>query len=131
MPHYFFDLRDGKDGIKDLEGVELADDRAARHEAEKIAHQLMQHAERSTRHWRLDVSDAERKSLFGLPFASVDETLAHLHPATRLLIERAAETWRGLLEAQFRSRILILQSRAIIARSQNKPYIAASRGQRI
>jgi hypothetical protein len=131
MTLFYFNLRDGTDGVRDPDGTDLPDSNAAYWEAEQIAHDLMRNVERRPRHWQLEIHDADDRLLFAMPFAAVDRTLANFEPRARRLIERHAEIARALLETQHRSRVLIRRSRAIIARSKKRPYLAACRGARV
>jgi hypothetical protein len=83
------------------------------------------------RHWQLDVSDDSGKVLFHVPFAAADHTIDHLAPKTRRLVQRLCQRQRELTEAVFEARLTILRSRAVRARSQGKPYLAAEFGRRL
>ena len=131
MPRYHFHLRDGAAGVTDLEGTNLPGPAAARAYAAQVARELMARAEVKRRHWRLDVSDDTGKVLFNVPFAEVDITINHLCPTTRGLVERLCRNTRELAEAVFEGRLAVLKSKAIRARSNGKPYLAAHVGRQI
>jgi hypothetical protein len=131
MPRYCFNLRDGAAGVMDPEGTVLADEAAAKAYATCIARELMARFEVQRRHWQLDVSDESGKVLFHVPFVDADDTIDHLSPKTRRLIERLCERQRELAETMFAARLIILRSRAVCARSQGKPYLAAQFGRRL
>src|SRR5262245_13245804 len=131
MPRYHFHLRDGAGGVTDPEGTDLPGSTAARAYAAQVAGELMSRAEKKKRHWQLDVSDATGKVLFDVPFAAVDSTIDHLCPTTRRLVERLCRNTRELAEAVFEARLAVLKSKAIRARSNGKPYLAAHFGRRI
>jgi hypothetical protein len=131
MSLFYFNLRDGTDGIQNSDGIDLPDRDAAYWEAEQIADELMRNTKRRPRHWQLQIRDADDRLVFEMPFAAVDRTLANFEPGERRLIERHAEIARALLETQHRSRMLIRRSRAIMARSKKRPYLAACQGVRV
>ena len=131
MPRYHFHLRDGAGGVTDTEGTDLPGRAAARAYAAQVARELMGRAEVKKRHWRLDVSDDTGKVLFEVPFAAVDSTIDHLCPTTRRLVERLCRNKRELAEAVFEARLAVLKSKAIHARSNGKPYLAAHLGRQI
>ena len=53
MPRYFFHIRDDIGPVLDEEGMELADDAAARAEGELSAQEVLEH----DRHFRIEVGD--------------------------------------------------------------------------
>ena len=131
MPRYCFNLRDGGAGVTDPEGTVLPDEVAARAYATYVARELMARAEVKRRHWQLDVSDESGKVLFHVPFVAADDTIDHLSLRTRRLVERLCERQRELAETMFAVRLTILRSKAVCARSQGKPYLAAEFGRRL
>jgi hypothetical protein len=131
MPRYYFNLRDGGGGVTDPEGTDLPGRAAAKAYAAQVATELMGRAEVKRRHWQLDVSDGAGKVLFSVPFAAVDTTIDHLAPTTRSLIEQLCRNRRELGEAVFEARLAALKSKATIARSKGKPYLAAHLGRQI
>ena len=94
--------------------------RAASERAAQLARELMRQSEVKRSHWQLDVCDERGKVLFNLPFAGVDRTIDHLRPRTRQLVEDLCQNRRKLAEAVFEARLLILSSRATLARSKGK-----------
>jgi len=131
MPRYYFNLRDGTAGVSDPDGTSLPDDAAASEHAVQVARELMRQAEVKRRYWQLDVCDERGKALFNLPFAGVDRTIDHLRPRTRQLLEDLWQNQRKLAEAVFEARLLVLSSRATLARSKGKLYLVARYGRRI
>jgi hypothetical protein len=91
----------------------------------------MARAEIKRRHWQLDVSDESGEVLFHVPFVAADDTIDHLSPKTRRLVERLCERQRELAETMFAARLTMLRSRAVCARSQGRPYLAAEFGRRL
>src|SRR5215831_8485403 len=91
MPTYKFKLIDDSDGIEDDVGVSLPDAEIAYRYACDVARELMDHREQRTRHWRLDVYEGNGEKLFDIPFAKLDQTLDHLRPHTRALVEQCAQ----------------------------------------
>jgi hypothetical protein len=80
MPTYTFKLLDDGGGVTDDIGLRLPDTKAAYGYARDVAFELMDHREAATRSWRLDVYENGAKKLFGILFATIDETLNHLKP---------------------------------------------------
>jgi len=130
MPTYTFKLMDDDGGVADDVGVRLADPKVAYCHACVVAHQLMDHREARTRSWRLDVYENGAKKLFEILFASIDETLDHLKPENRKLVEMTAIRRRLLQDTLHAARISYRESHALVARSRGKPYLAAYHGQK-
>ena len=57
---------------------------------EPIQLELMDHRKTTTRSWRLDVYENGAEKVFEILFASIDETLNHLKPDNRKLVEMTA-----------------------------------------
>jgi hypothetical protein len=132
MPRYFFHLRDGTEGIRDAEGVDLPDEIAGRAYARSLASELMKNREPQTRHWLLDVTEEIGQVAFQLPFATVDQTLDHLTAATRNWIEQRCEKSLAQHEEIERARVGCRRSRALVGRSRGKPYLCTDRwGERV
>ena len=91
MAQYFFHLRDGVEGIRDAEGVELPDDAAAIDYARIIAFELMKNCEPQTRHWLLAIVGENGQSVSELRFAVIDNTMNHLSARSRALVEQHCE----------------------------------------
>jgi len=129
MSTYTFQLRDGSSGVEDLVGVDLPDRERAFAYAYKVARELMSFREPQTRAWRLDVYENKGECVLQIPFASIDETLGHLTPELRAAVEDLHDRCRSLNEAMSAASITVRESRALIALSRGKPYLAAERGQ--
>jgi hypothetical protein len=99
MPHYFFDLNNGRKIIPDLDGTELPHDDAARAHAAQVARELARNREQETRSWRLAVRDAEETLRFELLFASADETISRLPPTLGVMFADAGGNTALLNEA--------------------------------
>jgi hypothetical protein len=125
MPNYTFELRDGSDPVEDDVGVILTDRQDAYQYARGVVRELMSGREAQTRTWRLDVYENSEECVFAIPFASPDETLAHLQPELRALVEGLCERDRRLHEA---TQSALRESRARLARSLGKPYLITNLG---
>lgn len=130
MPLYTFELRDGSCGIADTAGVRFADRDQALGYAYEVIREMMNGRERETRTWRLDVYEDNDQRVFEIPFARMDETLDHLSAGWRNLIEDSAARLRSLHETYNATRATMRESRALVARSRGRPYLATERGQR-
>lgn len=130
MPVYTFNLRDGSDGIADREGIALPDPDRAMDYALWVIRELLQGNELEARQWQLDVYEDGRELIFSIPFASVDHSLDHLAPLLRLKLETCCNRARSLKEAMSAARATVLESRAVVARSRGRPYLAAVRGRK-
>lgn len=127
MPNYTFQLRDGSDPIEDDIGVTLTDRQDAYQYARDVIRELMIGRETQTRTWRLDVYENSAERVFALTFASLDDTLDHLQPEMRVLVEGLCDRDRSLCEAvQGAER----ESRARLARASSKPYLITNKGKR-
>jgi hypothetical protein len=131
MPVYFFDLNNGAGGIPDDTGTELRDVDAAIGHAHDVARDLMKHRAPKRRHWSMAVCDDTHTVLLELPFVAVDETICHLAPELRQMIELLSEKKRRLAETVHEARMTMRQSRALVARSRGQPYLAAEHGRPI
>jgi hypothetical protein len=131
MAIYHFNLRDGRAGVRDVQGTELPSVDAAKAHAVEVARELMKNGEPMKRAWRLVVMDGDGTLIFELPFARVDPTLDHLPPDLRQLVEQLAESKHSLLETVFKSESLVLGVRAADAKRRGKPYVAAWHGRRV
>jgi hypothetical protein len=127
MPVYTFELRDGECPVMDTTGVWFADRERAIEHAQNVARELMWGRELQTRSWHLDVYEAGA-CVHQLLFASIDPTLDHLRPALRMNVERSCDTLRGFKEAVSAARATVLETRALVARSRGKPYLATVAG---
>jgi hypothetical protein len=131
MPLYTFELRDGSCGIADTVGVSFADREQALCYAHDVIRELMSQCERQTRTWRLDVYEDHDRRVFEIPFARLDETLDHLDPHWREKVEDMCNRSRSLREACSAASETVRESRALVARSRGKPYLATDRGQSV
>lgn len=131
MPLYTFELRDGSCGIADTVGVSFADRDQALYYAYDVIRELMSGCERETRSWRLDVYEDHDRRVFEIPFSRLDETLDHLDPRLRCKIEDLCNRSRSLREACSAASVTMRESRALVARSRGKPYLAIDRGQQV
>jgi hypothetical protein len=131
MPLYTFELRDGSCGITDTIGISFADRDEALCYAHDVIRELMGGREQQTRTWRLDVYEDHDRRVFEIPFARLDETLDHLSPHWRSHIEELCDRSRVLHETYNAARITMRESRALVARSRGKPYLATEAGRSI
>src|SRR5262245_5515396 len=131
MPMFYFTLRCDGLLINDPEGVNLPDISAAQEEARSVAHDLMQNCEPKTRHWQLDTCDAAGNVLFTLLFVDIDPTIIDLNRREQALVRRASKLCAELGETMAACRGTMLQSKAIIARMNRRPYLAAENGRRL
>ena len=131
MPLYFFNVRNGSGDFADQDGTELPGIQTAMSYARDLARELMLRNESRKRHWHVLISDADRNELFDVPFISIDESIRHLNPTSRRLIEIMCEKRMALAEALFETRMNVLRVRATVARSRARPYVAAEGGHAI
>jgi hypothetical protein len=131
MPTYTFRLIDDDSGVADDAGLQLSDAKAAYSYGCDVARELMNHREARTRSWRLDVYENGAKKLFEILFASIDDTLNHLKPENRELVEMTALRRRLLQDTLHAAWFTYRESRALVGRSRGKPYLAADHGQKI
>lgn len=96
MPLFYFILKNGRHTIPDRDGEELADECAARVRATDVSHELMRNRELRTRSWRLQVCDTYLQPCFEVLFASVDDTIAHMPPEFRGVIETVSRNTASL-----------------------------------
>lgn len=125
---FTFQLRDGSHRIEDE--IALPDREHAFEYARAVVRELMCCREQQTRTWRLDVYEDKGARVFEMPFARFDETLGHLSPKGRETIVDLCDRCRSLKEAMRTAGITMRESRALVARSRRKPYLAAAFGQR-
>lgn len=131
MPLYTFELRDGSLGIADTVGVSFADRDQALCYASEVIRELMGRCEQETRTWRLDVYEDHDRRVFEIPFARLDETLDHLNPHWRRMIEDCCTRALSLRETCSAAQTTMRESRALVARSRGKPYLATEGGKPI
>jgi hypothetical protein len=124
---YTFQLRDGSHRIEDK--IVLPNRERAFEHARAVVRELMRCREQQTRTWRLDVYEDEG-GLFAMPFARFDDSLGHLSSQGRETIVDLCDRCRSLKEAMSTAGLTVRESRALVARSRGKPYLAAAFGQR-
>jgi hypothetical protein len=127
MPLYTFELHDGERPIGDESGLWFADRERALDHAQHVAGELMRAREVQTRSWRLDVYE-DGSRIEEIPFSRVDHTLDHLPPALRSTVERSCDTLRNFKQVMSAARDTVRESRALVARSRGKPYLATEAG---
>jgi hypothetical protein len=66
-----------------------------------------------------------------MPFVAVDESIKHLSPESKRLIEQMSKKRFALAQAMFASRMGVMRARATIARSRSRPYLAAYNGRNV
>jgi hypothetical protein len=130
MPLYTFELLDGSSPLRDNAGIHLPDHEHAWAYGREIARELMQGREAKSRFWRLRVYENDADRVFDIPFATVDPTLDHLAPELRSTLERFCDSYRAVKEAVHAAKITVRESRALVARSRGKPYLAATAGEK-
>ena len=128
MRHYTFALRHDADVIEDESGIWLEDRERACAYAREVATELICGQEEHTRSWCLDVYE-DGKHVHELLFASIDPTLAHLRPRVRATVEQTARQKRGLRDVLSAVRATLRESKALVARSRGKPYLATVAGE--
>jgi len=127
MPRYSFQLQDGQCSVEDRDIWVSGREPALAH-AEAVAGELMRGREAQTRSWRLDVYE-NGELISQIPFASVDPTLDHLAPPVRATVEASCESIRSARETVSAAQATLRESRALVAISRGKPYLAAERGE--
>jgi hypothetical protein len=127
MPLYTFELHDGDRLIEDETRQWFSDRERAVGHAQDVARELMTAREMQTRAWRLDVYE-DGARVGEISFASIDATLDHLKPHLRTMVEASADSIRSMRQTISAARDTIRESRALVARSRGKPYLAAVGG---
>jgi hypothetical protein len=130
MPAYTFTLLNEGAGVTDDTGLRLPNTKAAYDYACDVALELMDHRETATRFWRLDVYENGAKKLFEILFATIDQTLDHLKPDNRKLVEMTAMRRRSLQDTYRAAWITCRESQALLARSRGKLYLATDHGEK-
>jgi hypothetical protein len=128
MPTYTFRLLDGCCGAEDTTGVNLSSSDDAIDYGRDVVHELMKNRELKTRSWRLDIYEEGNGYVRGISFSSVDPTLDHLIPKWRTMVEALSEQKRSLSEVCNAANTTIRESRALVARSRGRPYLASRFG---
>jgi hypothetical protein len=130
MPLYTFELLDGSSPLHDDAGVHLPDREHAMAYGEEVARELMRGREVESRFWRLRIHENHGEDVFEITFAAIDRTLDHLVPELRSTVVRLCDSYRSCKEAIHEARITLRESRALVALSRGKPYLAMTRGER-
>jgi hypothetical protein len=130
MPVYTFKLRDGSGDIEDSTGVQFHHQENAFRYAHDVVYELMKSRELETRSWRLDVYEGG-SPIYEIPFVSVDQSLDHLPPKLRTMVEGLSERRRQLGDALHTVKATVQESRALVARSRGKPYLASRFGKAV
>jgi len=91
----------------------------------------MDHRERSTRHWRLDVYQDNSEKVFEIPFSALDHSLNHLRPDYRAAVVQVAQSIRSLRDVYYDATLTKRESDSLVARSRGKPYLVAYRGRKV
>jgi hypothetical protein len=131
MPRYYFNRHDAQRLISDWQGTELADEAAARDHATVVAREVMRNSPLRTLTWRLQVCDPQRKPCFELLFASVCPELDHYAPEFRELVQRKSAAIATLGDGLSEVRHSLRQIRALLARADGMPHLAAVNGRRL
>jgi hypothetical protein len=131
MPRFYFHLYDGHGVHPDAEGTLLASVEAAHDYGVAVANELMRNRESRARYWKLDVCEAAGELVAEIDFAQVDRTLDHLPAEVRQSVIHFGETLRTVAETIVECRRTILQSKALMAHAEGKPYLVAENGRRI
>ena len=128
MLRYTFALRADEALIEDESGIWFEDRGRAREYARDVAHELMHGREEETRSWCLEVYEGGAR-IYELLFASIDPTLADLPPRLRATVEQASEKKLAFRDALATVHATMRESKALVARSRGKPYLATLAGQ--
>jgi hypothetical protein len=132
MAIYTFRVRDGRGDVEDTAGVELPDRDNALRYARDVVHELMRSRELETRSWRLEIYESGADGpICEIPFASVDPSLDHLTPKLRTMVESVSERQRLLGDVIHTAEATIQESRALVARSRGRPYLASRFGKSV
>jgi hypothetical protein len=121
MPRYKFKLNYGSGGVEDDFGVNLPNGEIAHRYACDVVRELMDHRERKTRHWRLEVYEDNGEKIFDIPFAELEQTLDDLHPQRQAPVKPCAQQVRAVKDCNVTRRQ---------ARSRGKLYLVVDNGSR-
>jgi hypothetical protein len=110
--------------------MNLPDHSSALGHARTVVRELMRGREAQTRCWRLSVYDHSSRKLFKIPFANLDRTLDHLMPDLQSMVADLSDLVRSLREVVAAASVTMRGSRALVARSRGRPYLAAQSGKR-
>ena len=131
MTTYYFNLKDGRTVIPDIDGTEFADEPAARTHAVIVAREAMRNNEVRTRNWRIQVCGSDRTPLFEILFASVDETMDQFPGDLRNSVENVSTKFASLSDTIHEVRMSMLELRTTLARSEGTPHLATLNGLRL
>ena len=131
MPRYTFKLYDDGSGVEDDVGVSLPNAEVAYRYACDVVLELMNRRELGTRHWQLNVYEAEGRKVFEIPFVRLDPTLDHLSREQRELVEHGSRIVRSFKNTLHAASLTGREARSLVARSRCKPYLAADRGRKV
>jgi len=131
MATYYFDMVVADRVIVDADGMDFPDRGSAVKHARRVAREMMKRDELTRRHWRLRICDEDRLRLDDVLFATADHTLDHLSPHLRRVIEDVCHRYAELAEMVLELRMMISQSRALLARSARAPFLVAVDGRRV
>ena len=131
MPTYHFNLITNVGQTTDPEGTEFADEAEAEKHACAVARELMQNREATTRGWRIRVCDHQGRSLFEVPFVTLDPTLASLDPLLQDSVARVVVRTGQLGDAIRDVRRSILQIRSTMASADGTIQLASVDGVRL
>ena len=115
--------------IEDNVGVNLPNADIAFEYACDVVGELMDQREEKTRAWQLDVYEDGTK-VREVAFVNLDRTLDHLRPDTRKRIEQICRKRRSLSGAMHEAELTLQESKALLARSHGKPYLATVGGKK-
>jgi uncharacterized protein DUF6894 len=121
MPRYKFKLNYGTGGVEDDLGVNLPNGEIAHRYACDVVRELMDHRERKTRHWRLEVYQDNGEKVFDIPFAKLDQALDGPRPQRQALVKPRAQQVRSVKDCNVTRRQ---------ARSRGKLYLVVDIGSR-
>jgi hypothetical protein len=131
MPLYYLILKNSQAALPDREGIELADDVAARGYAEVIARELMRNNEVRTRSWKLEVRDAQHATRLQILFADLDTSIDQLPPPLGNSVRVTSQKISALSDSIGELRNTLLGIRATLAQADRAPYLAAVNGRRV
>jgi len=117
MPLYYFVLKKGRQVIPDREGVELADDKAARAHAAAVVRDLMRNRGASTRAWRIQIHDEDLQLRFELLFASYDEEMKLCLAGLEVGAQRTAKETAALADMISEVQMTLSQVRQTLAQA--------------
>jgi hypothetical protein len=127
MQQYTFALRADEALIEDESGTWFDDRGRACNYARDVAQELMRGREQETRSWCLEVYE-DGVRVHELLFASIDPTLDNLRSPLRETVEEGSGKRRAFRDALTAVKETLRESRALVAQSRGKPYLATFAG---